>query len=379
MTGLDVPRTLLVTNDFPPRVGGVQQYLWNLARNFPPDRLAVLAPSWPRWRDHDAGQPFPVLRWPAAFLWPTRDVFERVRSLVREHRAEVVLFGHGMPLSLVGPALASRGIPYVVLTHGVEVWAAQVPGFSSALRLGLSRARAVTALSHFTARFLRPLVPPEIPLTVLHAAVDPDRFSPTAKGSPIWDRFHLDGRPVVLCVSRLVPRKGQDVLAAGMSLVHRMVPDAVLLVVGDGPSRGAVEAAARTAPAGSVVLAGEVPDAELPAYYSACDLFAMPCRSRWAGLEVEGFGIVFLEAAASGKAVVAGRSGGAAEAVVDGETGLLVEGREPKAVALAVTRLLLDEGLRARMGTAGRAHVERSHTWPMRAAELAGILSRAAG
>jgi phosphatidylinositol alpha-1,6-mannosyltransferase len=368
-----------VTNDFPPRVGGVQQYVWNLARHLPADRVAVLAPNWPGWKDHDAGQPFAVRRWPTSFLWPTPDLLRRIRSLIREHQAQVVLFGHGVPLPVVGPALDSEGIPYVVLTHGVEVWAAQVPGFSSALRLGLSRARAVTALSHFTAGFLRPLVPPEIPLTVLHAAVDPDRFSPTANGSPVRDRYHLDGRPVVLCVSRLVPRKGQDVLAAGMALVHRLVPDAVLLVVGDGPSRGAVEAAARVAPAGSVVLAGEVPDDELPAYYSSCDLFAMPCRSRWAGLEVEGFGIVFLEAAASAKAVVAGRSGGAAEAVVDGETGLLVEGREPKAVALAITRLLLDERLRGRMGAAGRAHVERSHTWPMRAAELAAILSRAAG
>ena len=147
---------------------------------------------------------------------------------------------------------------------------------------------------------------------------------------------------MVLCVSRLVPRKGQDTLIRAMPIVTRLVPDAVLLIAGDGPDRPRLEALAAQAPADSVVFAGEVPDADLPAHYAVGDVFAMPCRSRFGGLEVEGFGIVFLEAAATGRAVVAGRSGGAAEAVLDEQTGLLVEGREPKAVALAIARLLLD-------------------------------------
>jgi len=368
-----------VTNDFPPRVGGVQQYVWNLVRSLPGDRVAVLAPNWPGWPAHDGEQPFPVHRWPTPFLWPTADLLRRVRSLIREHQTEVVLFGHGIPLPLLGPKLDAGGVPYVALTHGVEAWAARAPVLSMALRRALSVAREVTAVSQHTADAIRSLVPSGVRLTVLRPGVDPDRFSSDTHGASVRRRHALGSRPVLLCVSRLVPRKGQDVLIAAMPMIRRLVPDAVLLLVGDGPHRAALEAAAAKERPGSVVFAGEVTTAELPAYYAACDVFAMPCRSRWGGLEVEGFGIVFLEAAASGKAAVAGRSGGAAEAVVDEVTGLLVEGSEPKAVALAAARLLLDPELRARMGAAARAHVEQEFTWPIRAIELATILARAAG
>jgi phosphatidyl-myo-inositol dimannoside synthase len=162
-----------------------------------------------------------------------------------------------------------------------------------------------------------------------------------------------------------------------MEMVRRLVPDAALLVVGDGPYRPTLQSMAARAPAGSVVLAGAAAEDELPAYYAACDLFAMPCRSRWAGLEVEGFGIVFLEAGATARAVVAGRSGGASEAVVDEVTGLLVEGAEPKAVALTVARLLADDDALARMGEAGRERVERGFTWSRQGDSLIEILTRA--
>lgn len=374
-----VPRVLVLTNDFPPRVGGVQQYVWNLVRFLPPDRVAVLAPNWPGWRAHDAAQPFAVHRWPTAFLWPTPDLARRVRQLAREHRADVVLFGHGLPLPLLAPGLASRGIPSVILTHGAELWMAKAPGFRWALRTGFASAREVTAVAEYTARALRPLVPRAVPLTLLPPAVDPDRFRPDVDGGDVRRRFRLEGRPVVLCVSRLVPRKGQDALIRGAGLVRSAVPDAALLIAGGGPHEAALRGLAGKAPPGSVVFAGQISDAELPALYASCDLFAMPCRSRWGGLEVEGFGIVFLEAAAAGRAVVAGRSGGAGEAVEDEVTGLMVEGREPKAVALALVRLLRDPDATARMGRAGRGRVERSYAWQGRAGELAAVLRRAAG
>jgi phosphatidylinositol alpha-1,6-mannosyltransferase len=375
----ETPRVLLVTNDFPPRVGGVQQYLWNLVRLLPPDRVAVIAPNWPGWRRHDAGLAFPVHRWPSTFLWPTVDLGRRVRSLVREHRAEVVVFGHGLPLPLLAATVAREGLPYVVMTHGAEVWLARSPGLGAAFRRVCRGARAVTAVSEYTARLLRPSVPADVPLEVVPPGVDAHRFSPRVDGTPVRERLGLARAPVVMCVSRLVPRKGQDVLIAGMGLVRSLAPEAALLLVGEGPHRPVLERAARAAPPGSVVFAGQVSDDELPAFYAACDVFAMPCRSRWAGLEVEGFGIVFLEAAAAGKAVVAGRSGGAPEAVADEDTGLLVEGAEPKAVALAVGRLLVDQWVATRMGAAGRVRVERGFTWARQAAGLAGILSRATG
>jgi phosphatidylinositol alpha-1,6-mannosyltransferase len=373
-----VPRVLMVTNDFPPRVGGVQQYEWNVVRQLPPDCVMVLAPNWPGWREHDELAPFEIRRWPDRFMWPTRELERRVRSMAAQHRADVVLFGQGLPLSLLGPALASRGLPYVVLTHGVELWMARVPGSRGLLAKALGLAREVTAVSRYTAGAIRTAVPPEVPLTLLPPAVDEERFTPSADGRYVRQQHDLDGRPVILCVSRLVARKGQDVLIQGMAFVRTLAPEAVLLIAGDGPHRPTLEGLAAEAPPGSVIFAGEVPDEELPDYYAACDVFAMPCRSRFGGLEVEGFGIVFLEAAAAGKASVAGRSGGAGEAVVDEETGLLVEGDEPKAVALAVAQLLTDPDRSAAMGAAGRQRVEHEFTWSRRAGELGDILARAA-
>jgi len=339
LTAQTVPRVLIVTNDFPPRVGGVQQYVSNLARHLPPECVAVLAPNWDGWREHDAEQPFPVHRWPARFLWPTRDLGRRALSLAREHQADVVLFGHGLPAPLIGPEISARGYPYVVLTHGTELWLARSPVLAAAMRRAMSEARAVTAVSEYLARAVRRITPEGVAVTVLHPGVDARRFGPAIEGAGVRERHGLQGKAVILCVSRLVPRKGQDVLIRGMEQLRRSVPDATLLIVGDGPYRVTLETLAAEAPSGSVIFAGQVPDHDLPAHYAACDVFAMPCRTRWAGLEVEGFGIVFLEAAAGGKAVVAGRSGGAAEAVVDEETGLLVEGAEHKAVALTLVRL----------------------------------------
>jgi phosphatidylinositol alpha-1,6-mannosyltransferase len=369
----------MVTNDFPPRVGGVQQYEWNVIRHLPPEQLLVLAPRWSGWREHDERQPFGVERWPEPFMWPTPSLARRVRSMVRAHQADVVLFGQGLPLPLLGPGLATAGIPYVVMTHGVEVWMARVPSLRGLLRTALGSARAVTAISRHTAAAVSRAIPGGVPLTLLPPAVDEGRFRPDVEGETARARLGLDGRPTVLCVSRLVRRKGQDVLIAGMELLSKLVPDVVLVIAGDGPDHERLEVQAGLAPVGSIVFAGAVQDADLPPLYSACDVFAMPCRSRWGGLEVEGFGIVFLEAAAAAKPSVAGRSGGAGEAVVDEETGLLVEGGEPKAVALAVSRLLLEPARATAMGVAGRARVERAFTWVGRAQELAAVLAGAAG
>jgi phosphatidylinositol alpha-1,6-mannosyltransferase len=378
-TGNGVPRVLVVTNDFPPRVGGVQQYVWNLVRSLPAERVSVLAPNWPGWRDHDAAQRFPIHRWPARFLWPTAELGRRMRSLVREHQADVVLFGHGLPLPLLGEGLRERGVPYVALTHGAEVWLARPPGLAGLLSRALEGAREVTAVSDYTARTIRRVVPPAVPVTVLNPGVDAESFAPSVDGSWVRERHALGDRPVVLCVSRLVPRKGQDVLIRSLPLLQTRAPGAALVLAGGGPYREALERAAATSPSNSVVFAGEVSDDQLPAYYAACDVFAMPCRSRWGGLEVEGFGIVFLEAAASRKAAVGGHSGGAGEAVVDEQTGLLVQGAEPKAVALACAKLLRFPDLAASLGTAGRLRVENRFTWPRRAEVLSRILRRAAG
>jgi phosphatidylinositol alpha-1,6-mannosyltransferase len=376
---VETPKTLLVTNDFPPRVGGVQRTLHALVRQFPPERVAVLAPRWDGWREHDRAEPYAVYRYPPTFLWPTPELGLRVRDIVRELGAEVVLFGHTLPTALLGPGLARRDIPYVVGAHGAEYWETLVPGMAGLIHVATRRASRVTVMcSAFVARTVRTVVRDDVPVSVLYPGADIERFRPDLPTDEIRRRHGVLDRPLVTCVSRLVPRKGQDVLIRAMPAIRRRVPDAVLLIVGGGTYREHLEELARDAPSGSVIFAGEVSEAELPRYYAAGDAFAMPCRSRFAGLEVEGWGNVFLEAAACGRPAVAGDSGGAAEAVVDGETGLVVDGRHTGAVAEAVGALLADPQRAERMGKAARGRVERYYTWPLIAARLAKWLREAA-
>ena len=373
----ELTRTLVVTNDFPPRVGGAQRYVHDLVRHLPLDRTAVLAPQWPGWEQFDEGQPYPVFRFGSKYMTPVPDLLRRVRSLISETESETVLFGHGLPLAMLGPRLvADPGMPYAVLTHGAEVWAAGIPGPARALWYACSRARTVFAVSRYTAARVRPAVPEDVPLVILPPGVDTDRFRPDISGHEIRDRFALDGAPVAVCISRMVTRKGQDILIRGWRKVLRRVPEARLLLVGDGPSRPRLEAlAAEKGITASVTFTGEVPEDDLPNYYAAGDVFTMPCRSRKGGLEVEGFGIVFLEAAAVGLPVVAGNSGGAAEAVEDGETGLVVDGTNVEAVAGSVADLLADPARAVTMGKAGRLRVEHDFAWPRVVERLAAGLA----
>jgi phosphatidylinositol alpha-1,6-mannosyltransferase len=376
---VDVPRTLLVTNDFPPRVGGIQRTLHALWRTLPPDRMSVLASAADGADRFDAGEPYPIQRFDRAFGWPTREAGRRVRRAIEDSGAEVVLFGAAYPLSILGPGLERRGVPYLAAAHGFEYWLSLAPGSHRLLRYATSRASRVPVMcSAFIARVVRTAVPRRVPVSVMYPGADVERFSPDVDAGEVRARHGLVDRPVVACVSRLVPRKGQDVLIRAMRDVVRRVPEAALLIVGDGPFRHALESMAFDAPPRSVVFAGEVAERELPAHYAAGDVFAMPCRTRKGGLEVEGWGNVFIEAAACARPVVVGDSGGARESLVDGATGRLVDGADVGQVADAVASLLEDPGRAAAMGRAGRERVERSFTWERAADQLAGWLREAA-
>jgi len=377
---MDVPRTLVVTNDYPPRLGGIQRTLEALVRRMPPERVAVWCPSAEGAETYDAGQPYRVLRQPERFLWPTPEVARRVGAAAEEHGAEVVLFGATYPLALLGPRLARAGLPYLAAAHGFEYWLSIAPGTHALVRRATGRAARVTVLcSAFIARVVRTAVPEHVPVSVVYPGADTAVFRPDLPTQDLRERHGLGDRPVVVCVSRLVPRKGQDVLIRAMPHIRRRVPEAVLVIVGDGPYRPRLEAmAAELAPEGSVVFTGAVSEEELPRYYRLGEVFAMPCRTRLGGLEVEGWGNVFIEAAACGRPVVVGDSGGARESLVPGETGLLVDGRRVPEVAEAVASLLADPETAERMGRAGRARVERAFTWERAAAELAAYLRRAA-
>jgi phosphatidylinositol alpha-1,6-mannosyltransferase len=376
---VEIPRTLLVTNDFPPRVGGIQRTLWSLCEALPAERLAVLAPTWRGWRGFDRSVPFRVLREPGDFLWPTPAIANAVDRAIADTGAEVVLFGDAFPLALLGPRVAARGTPYLVAAHGFDYWLSTVPVAHAVMRRMTSRtSRVVVMCSRFVARRVRTAVPERVPVSVLSPGADLERFRPDLPTADLRERHRLGERPIVVCVSRLVYRKGQDVLIRSMRDVLRRVPDAVLLIVGGGPREASLRRLAEAAPNRAVVFAGEVPEEDLPRYYALGDVFAMPCRTRLGGMEVEGWGNVFLEAAACGRPVVVGDSGGARETVVHGETGLLVDGRDEAAVADAVATLLEDPPYGRRLGKAGRARVEAEHTWAGAAERLAGWLREAA-
>ena len=207
--------------------------------------------------------------------------------------------------------------------------------------------------------------------------MDTNAYHPDVDGSGVRRRLGLADRPVVVCVSRLVPRKGQDILVRALPAIRRRVPDAALLLVGGGPYRSTLERLAREhGVAGDVVFTGSVAWAELPAHYAAGDVYAMPCRTRRRGLDVEGLGIVYLEASASGLPVVAGDSGGAPDAVLDGQTGYVVPGRDVAAAADRIADLLADRALAARLGAAGRAWVEAEWQWDTQAERMRRLLTR---
>jgi phosphatidylinositol alpha-1,6-mannosyltransferase len=376
---VEIPRTLVVTNDFPPRVGGIQRTLESLCRELPAEHVSVVAPSCEGSEAFDDAVPFPVRRERRRFVWPSPGVARRLEAEIARSGAEVVLFGDAFPLALLGSRLASRGTPYVVLAHGFDYWLSTVPIAHAVMKRMTGPAARVAGCSEFISRRVRTAVPRVVPVSVLHPGADVERFRPDLPTADIRERHGLGDRPLIVCVSRLVPRKGQDVLIRAMRAIQRRVPEARLLIVGSGPYEATLRGLAEHAPTRSVTFVGEVPEQDLPRYYAVGDVFAMPCRTRLAGLEVEGWGNVFIEAAACARPVVVGDSGGSREALVHGETGLLVDGAEVGGVADAVATLLEDPAYARRLGKAGRARVEREHTWARVAERLAGWLQDAAG
>lgn len=375
-------RTLLVTNDFPPRPGGIQQFVHNLAVRQQPGSIVVYASAWRGAAAFDAEQPFEVVRENTGVLLPTRGVARRAAEIARANGCDSVWFGAAAPLGLLADGLRRRaGVERAVaITHGHEIGWAALPGARGLLRRIARGNDVITYLTNYQHVRLERALAGLTGLERLTPGVDVETYHPGVDGSEVRRRHGLSDRPVVVCVSRLVPRKGQDVLIRAMPEIRRRVPGAALLIVGGGPYRKKlVELARRLELENDVVFTGSVPWAELPAHYAAGDVYAMPCRTRSAGLDVEGLGIVYLEASATGLPVVAGDSGGAPDAVREGETGYVVSGRAVTAVADRVGTLLADPELARTMGEAGRAWVEREWRWEAKATRLGDLLSAKPG
>jgi phosphatidyl-myo-inositol dimannoside synthase len=380
--GLESPavKLLLVTNDFPPRAGGIQQYCHNLASRLPADQVVVYAPTWPGAAEFDAAQRFRIVRHPGRRMLPVPDVLRRTAALAREVRPDVICFGAAFPLGLLAGRLTrATGVPCLGFTHGVEVAVGRVPLVRRLLVRVARDLRLVTAVSRWSARRVARAVRGRCPVELLPAGVAADVYHPAVDGHQVRARHGLGTAPVCVCISRLVPRKGQDRLIQAWPQVVARVPGARLLLVGGGPYERRLRRLAAASPAADRIhLTGEVAWEELPAHYAAGDVFAMPCRTRWLGLDLEALGVVFLEAAAAGLPVVAGDSGGAPETVVEGITGTVVDGRRPGPVGQAVAELLANPERAAAMGAVGRRRVEAEFSWAAVVDRLEKLLAEAA-
>jgi phosphatidyl-myo-inositol dimannoside synthase len=366
---------LWLTNDLPPRTGGIQQFVQNLVVRLDPEATVVIGPHHPEAADFDAAQPHRTVRAPGAVL-PTPAIRRLTVSVARGFEPDVIVLGASWPLGELAATLRrGTGAPVVALSHGLEAGLVQV-GLGRLVTRATRDLAAVTTISDWTADRLGPHLRSRRVLKV-PPGVDVARFSPGVDGAAMRARWGVPlTAPLVGCVSRLVPRKGQDRLLEAWPDVLAAHPDAWLAIVGEGPlARRLAQTRDRLGPEAQVVLAGAVSWDELPAAFAALDVFAMPCRTRLAGTDVEGLGIVYLEAAASGLPTVAGRSGGAPEAVRDGVTGTVVDGRDRRALVAALDHWLADPAAREAAGLAGRTWVEQQWTWDAIAGRFRTLLA----
>ena len=368
-------RHLLVTNDFPPKVGGIQSYLWELWRRLPPDSFVVYCTPHRGAREFDRAQPFRVIRSREPVLLPYPWLARRIDKLADELGASFVMLDPALPLGAIGPRLRH---PYGVVLHGAEVTVpARLPGVREILGRVLRGARLVVAAGSYSAVEAAHAARASLPVVVVPPGVDVDRFRPLDDIEIDRARAELGlptGQPIVLAVSRLVPRKGFDTMLRAASRARVTVPDLVVAIAGAGRDRARLERLAGELGVPTVFL-GRVPDASMPQLYGCADVFAMLCRVRWGGLEQEGFGIVFVEAAAAGVVQVAGASGGAAEAVAAGVTGFVIDPpTDAQQVSTALVELLRDSEMRRRMGAAARARAVREFRYDVLTERLASAL-----
>ncbi|MDQ1392309.1 MAG: phosphatidyl-myo-inositol dimannoside synthase [Acidimicrobiaceae bacterium] len=374
---------LLVTNDFPPKIGGIQSYLWELWRRLPPSEVTVLTTSHRSAAEFDKAQAFRIVRQKTPVLLPTPLMARRIRRLAGEVGAKAVVLDPVLPLGLIGPRLA---LPYAVVLHGSEISVpGRLPATRSLVARVVSQASLAIAAGGYPEREARHAVgteQPFPPVIRIPPGVDTARFRPLAAIDRAAARARLQlpaQGPLVVSVSRLVPRKGMDTLIQAAARLAPSHPELTVVISGAGRDLSRLRLLVRRSGA-PVRLIGRVSDLELPALYGCADVFAMCCRRRWAGLEQEGFGIVFLEAAACGVASIAGDSGGAAEAVVSGSTGYVVDhADDPKAVAVALGRLLDDPAVASQQGQAARARAEEEFDYDTLAGRLEDALAQFPG
>ena len=374
-------RTLVITNDFPPRPGGIQTFGYEIVRRFEPDSVTVLTSDWEGAAEFDAAQDFKIIRANTKTLLPSKSTLSMAREIVVAENITRVLFGAAAPLGLLASPLRKLGVKNIVgMTQGHETGWAMTPGTRQALRKIGNDTDYLTYISEYTHKKIAKALSPDAASRMrrIVPGVDATEFSPanSTSGNQLRSELGWIDRPVIVCVSRLMARKGQDELIRALPEVHQTSPMASLIIVGEGPYRKDLESLVKKFGLEEFVhLTGKVSQGDLSKWYAAGDIFAMPCRTRLGGWDVEGLGIVFLEASATGLPVIVGDSGGAIDAVLDGETGYLVDGTNTNEIAQRISQLILNPDVAKRMGEAGRNWVTKEWTWDQNFKKLDGLLS----
>jgi phosphatidylinositol alpha-1,6-mannosyltransferase len=382
-------KTLLITNDFGPRAGGIETFIIGLLQRMPQGSCIVYTSHQDDSKEYDKNwltkHGVTVIRDRARILLPTPRVAKALRKIVREESISHLWFGAAAPLAIMDRGIkrsAQNPIRSIALTHGHEVWWAKIPPFSFAIRSMARSLDQIGYLTNYTKGEIAKGISKEDQqkLRQIAPGIDIDHFT-ASKDSPFAQDFRerdgLHGKRFIITVGRLVHRKGQDRLVQALSQIKREIPDAHLLIVGQGPHQEKItKLIKKYGLEDSVTFLGRLQLEELPRYLAMASLFAMPSRDRLAGFEVEGLGIVYLEASSCGLPVIVGRSGGAVDALIDGETGLLVNGDDVDEIAKACIRILSDDKLRERLGARGAQWVRENWNWDRWAGEFQDALLR---
>ena len=353
-------KVLLVTNDLGPRAGGIETFVLGLIEGLPKDSLIIYTSSQKGDKAFDAQllEKFGavVIRDRAKMLLPTPRITRKAVKILKQQQIKNVWFGAAAPLALMAGKLRSAGASNIVaLTHGHEVWWAKIPILKSLLKKIIKDVDHLGYLGDFTKGEIAKISNQPQKFLQIAPGIDTEHFAPKSARGDLIEKYRLDGRRVIVSVGRLVHRKGQDELVKAMPKILEQFPDAILLFVGEGPIKQMLfNSAKQLGVLPKVVFTGRVSHHDLPDYICLGEIFAMPVRSRFSGLEVEGLGIVYLEASACGLPVIVGNSGGAVDAVLDKKTGLLVDGTKSDQIADAICELLANPERAKQMGAAGR-------------------------
>ena len=379
---MSASKILCITNDFGPRAGGIETFVIGLIERLPKNSVIVYTSSQPDSEPFDEmwmqKYGVEVIRDRSRILLPTPRVARAVRTLVQHREIERVFFGAAAPLGLLAHGLRKVGVKRIIaLTHGHEVWWAKLWPFSRLLRRIGSGVDHLTYLGEFTRRSISRALTPSAQNAMVKIApgIDTDHFAPQSAAAEIRESLGLTSKKVIVSVGRLVHRKGQDSLVEALPLILQQIPSAHILFVGEGPRQEFMQKrAAALGVTDQITFIGRIKYQDLPQYICSGDVFAMPSRTRLAGLEVEGLGIVYLEASACGVAVVGGASGGAPDAVIEGKTGVVVDGTSVTEIAAAVSQLLRDQDLAHQMGAAGRQWIIDEWRWERWAEQFNSLL-----